>query len=94
MAKININFDTITKELDVVLDGQKMENVSDISIYGYSDDNGSNKGYVDIDTYEFSEDTKISKRIRISADEQTTIETKSDLQKDLSVAIKQSLSLK
>jgi len=93
MAKINVSFDTISKELDVVLDGQKVENVSDISIYGYSDD-GTDKGYVDIETYEFSDDTKISKRIRISADEQVVIETKSDLQKELSNAVKQSLSLK
>ena len=45
MAKINIQFDTISKDLDVTLDGENVENVSSIEIYAYKEGD-VDKGYV------------------------------------------------
>lgn len=70
MAKISIQFDTISKELDVTLDGENVENVSSIEIYAY-EEGDINKGYIELRTVEVLEKDKIIKVIRLSADEKT-----------------------
>lgn len=38
MAKVNIEFDSNTKEVKVALDGTELDDVSSVNIYGYDDD--------------------------------------------------------
>ena len=92
MAKIVVQFDTITKEAEVTLDGQNIEKVSEVTFYIYQDDN-KNIGYVDITSTEYIEDQKIMKTTRISADKQEVIAQESDtdtIRKELSAAISKS----
>lgn len=41
MAKIQINVDTETKELEVTINGTVIPDVDDVSIYSYRDSNGN-----------------------------------------------------
>ena len=91
MAKISVQFDTVSKDLDVTLDGEKVENVTSIEIYAYKE-GSSDKGYVELRTVEVLEDDKIIKVIRLSADEKTITNesmTQTQLQKDVYEAMTQ-----
>ena len=68
MAQINVSFDTVTKDLNVSLNGAKIDNVSNVWIE--ADFEG--KGFVELKTTEFMEDDKILKMTKIVADEVST----------------------
>ena len=41
MAKVNIEFDSNSKEMKVTLDGAELDDVRSVNIYGYGDDKKS-----------------------------------------------------
>ena len=64
MAKINVDFDTKTKDLSVTMDGQRLSNVTRVSLYRGHDENDE-QTYVEIgvETAELDVDNEISKRV-------------------------------
>ena len=90
MAKINIAFDTVTKALEVNMDGEKVENVSSVQIFTNFDD--TDTGFIELVTIEDIKDEKIFKKVRLSADEEIVISEESSsqtqLHKDIGEAIK------
>ena len=95
MAKISIQFDTISKELEITLDGEKVENASYVEIYPFKDGD-IDTGYIELKTFEVLEDEKMFKTTRLSADK-TTVEvsnedeTRKQLHKDISDAMSKRL---
>jgi len=83
MAKISVEFDTVTKDLSVVMDGQPVENVREISCYSYDE----NKGSVEIRTVETMQDDGMMKVVRILANEKTETLENTERTKDLNNAM-------
>lgn len=50
MSKVNINYDTETYKMDVMVDGKSIQDITSISIYGESDKNGEKEYYINLFT--------------------------------------------
>ncbi len=92
MAIINVKFDTITKDADVTLDGQKVDNVYEVEFYIYDED-GNDKGWVDVRSMEYVDEKKLMKHTRISASEQE-VTIVDPVKSELATLIADSLSAK
>lgn len=91
MAKINVQFDTVSKDLDVTLDGEKVENVSYITIYAYKEEGGNDVGSIELNTLVEVDGERMFRLTRIMADEKVVTDesvAQSQLHKDISEAIK------
>lgn len=69
MAKIIINYDTKEKSLDVSMDGQKLNNISNIYIYNYEME-GEDESHIEITSVEGDEENSIYRRSCIYANRQ------------------------
>ena len=97
MAKISLEFDTVTKEVSLTADGKKMENVSSVYLSTSYDDR--NTGFIEIVSIEEVEDDKLYKTTRITANEEEsnisrTSKAQVDLQNDLQSTIEKTLGVK
>ncbi len=77
MAKVSIEFDTVSKEMSLTFDGNKVDNVHDVylsknSAY-YADEVDKAKGFrFNMMTHEKSSEDGFNKQVHISASEQPT----------------------
>lgn len=71
MAIVKVEFDTVSKDISVLLDGQPIENVNRVEFIAWDKEENSKSGYVDIYTYEYMEDQKMSKQTHVMANEIT-----------------------
>ena len=90
MAKVSVEFDTVSKELNVTMDGTPVENVREVCCYSYED----NKGNVEIRTVENMSDDGMIKVVRILANEITEEKIESNVRKDIQAAVKRALGRK
>jgi hypothetical protein len=67
MSKVNIEFDTVSKELSVSIDGQEVANVYELMIYRYCCDEAS----IDIYTSKKDKYSDVREMTRISASKNT-----------------------
>jgi hypothetical protein len=65
MAKINVSFDTITKEFNVLFNGQTMPNVQYVSIY--NDYDNPDKAHIEVSMREESKDDGVVVYTNVSA---------------------------
>jgi lysozyme family protein len=77
MAIINMTFDTLTKNVTVLKDNEKIENVYYIEMYCWKEEN-EERGHITIDTSEMLEGEKIYKTTKIVADNQFVSESKAN----------------
>jgi hypothetical protein len=64
MAKINVEFDTVEKTLDVKMDGESMSNVARVEFYSFD---GEGKGYAEVVTREHDKDNSMMRTLVITA---------------------------
>jgi hypothetical protein len=93
MAIVKVEFDTISKDISVLLDGTPVDNVNRVEFIAWDKDENSKSGYVDIYTYEYIEDQKMSKQTHVMASEITHNEVK-HVNDELVNAIAQQLNIK
>jgi len=92
MSKISVQFDTVSKDLDVTLDGEKVENVSYMTIYAYKEEGGNDVGSIELNTLVEVDGERMFRLTRIIADEKIVVSeesvAKKQLYKDIGEAIK------
>jgi len=93
MAIVKVEFDTVTKAVSVLLDGQPIDNVSRVEFIVWNKEDDTKSGCVDIYTDEYMEDQKMSKHTHVVANEITYDEVK-HTNDELVNAIAQQLNIK
>lgn len=69
MAKINIEFDTVSKDMSAVIDGKKLENVHGASFYNYGGYGGGDDFSCEICTCQRDEENGMATHTRVVASE-------------------------